>query len=91
MAPSPAIGAHRYIFVLFKGAIPTAKADDRICWDVNKWMNEHPNLTPVAMKCVPLLCAACLTRCAASLNIFRLVTASCTSPLREAPQRPGVR
>jgi len=62
LSPSPALGAHRYIFILFSGAIPVAKQDDRICWDVAKFMNKYPNLKPVAMKCATgreaLLCCA---------------------------------
>lgn len=49
LPPSPGVGCHRYIFVLFKGAIPATKNDDRICWDVSKFMNSNPNLVPVAM------------------------------------------
>lgn len=33
LPPSPGVGCHRYIFVLFKGAIPLNKCDERICWD----------------------------------------------------------
>jgi hypothetical protein len=39
------------MFILFKGAIPLVKSDERICWDVSKFMNVHPNLVPVAMDC----------------------------------------
>ena len=49
LPPSPGVGCHRYIFVLFKGAIPNQKNDERICWDVSKFMNSNPNLVPVAM------------------------------------------
>jgi len=49
LPPSPGVGCHRFIFLLFKGAIPLVKSDERICWDVAKFMNVHPNLVPVAM------------------------------------------
>ena len=48
MAPAPAIGVHRYIFLLFKGAIAEKKIEERITWDVSKFMNDHPNLVPVS-------------------------------------------
>ena len=51
LPPSPGVGCHRFIFLLFKGAIPLVKSDERICWDVAKFMNVHPNLVPVAMDC----------------------------------------
>ncbi len=48
MAPAPAIGVHRVIFLLFKGALADKKMEERITWDVSKFMNVNPHLTPVA-------------------------------------------
>jgi phosphatidylethanolamine-binding protein (PEBP) family uncharacterized protein len=48
MAPSPAIGVHRLIFILYKGAVTEKKIEERITWDVNAFMNAHPQLVPVA-------------------------------------------
>jgi hypothetical protein len=48
MPPSPAIGVHRLIFLLFKGVIAEKKADERITWDVGKFMSVQPQLKPVA-------------------------------------------
>jgi hypothetical protein len=56
MAPSPAMGVHRLIFILFKGAVTEKKIEERITWDVPAFMNTHPNLVPVAFNfmCVSL-------------------------------------
>ena len=58
MAPSPGVGVHRFIFLLFKGTIEAKKADERITWDVSKFMNVNPQLTPVAYNfmCVLFMC-----------------------------------
>ena len=48
MAPAPAIGVHRLIFILFKGGVTEKKIEERITWDVNAFMNSHPQLVPVS-------------------------------------------
>ena len=48
MAPSPAIGVHRLIFLLFKGTVSEKKIEERITWDVPAFMNDHPSLVPIA-------------------------------------------
>lgn len=46
-APQPAIGTHRYIFVLLKGAVPSKKTDQRISFDLPGFIKSH-NLTPIS-------------------------------------------
>jgi hypothetical protein len=39
LGPSPALGAHRYIWLAFKGSMMDAKKNDaRICWSLSKFM-----------------------------------------------------
>ena len=63
MAPSPAIGVHRLIFILYKGAVAEKKIEDRITWDVPAFMNTHPNLVPVAFNFMCVAPRACRARC----------------------------
>lgn len=47
MAPQPAIGNHRYIFILCKGTIESKKTDQRISFDLQGFLKSN-NLHPVA-------------------------------------------
>ena len=51
MAPSPAIGAHRYIFLLFEGSLADSlrKREARITFDIPALLRENPALKPLAM------------------------------------------
>jgi hypothetical protein len=64
------------MFILFKGAIPLVKSDERICWDVSKFMNVHPNLVPVAMDCASpqTMCSPALVLTPPSLKTVMYVT-----------------
>ena len=90
MAPSPAMGVHRLIFILFKGAVTEKKIEERITWDVSAFMNTHPNLVPVAFNFMCVLQAVAL-RAACCVRLLCLCTLtdalpplSGTSPLRRA-------
>ena len=53
LAPSPALGTHRFIWVAFKGAMADAKkSDDRICYNLSHFMEKNANLQPVAFNFV---------------------------------------
>jgi len=47
LPPAPALGVHRYIFLLCKGVIPAKKSDDRIAYNL-KGLIDGNGLTPVA-------------------------------------------
>lgn len=76
MAPHPAMGVHRLIFLLFKGAVSEKKIEERITWDLPAFMNTHPNLTPVGASRLALLAHLAL------LTALRAPqpSTSCTSP-----------
>lgn len=43
LAPAPAMGVHRYIFVLFKGVVPPGKKQEgRICWPMQQCVSPPP-------------------------------------------------
>ncbi len=79
MAPSPAIGVHRLIFLLFKGAVPEKKAEERITWDVSAFLNVHPNLTPVAFNFMCAACAAALAHALAHAGVLTRALCACAT------------
>jgi hypothetical protein len=49
LAPAPALGVHRFIWLAFKGAMhDPKKSDERICYNLQHFMEKNANLQPVA-------------------------------------------
>ena len=49
LAPAPALGVHRFIWLAFKGAMhDPKKCDERICYSLPHFMEKNANLMPVA-------------------------------------------